>query len=101
MFEDYCAFKSFVKYNLDNGRPIVTIISPSGGQHVTIIGYDDMGTDHIYDDVVITVDSADYWDGYQDGYVVISANQFYRQFTQGFTTSPTSTLYDCLVIYKN
>lgn len=101
VFEDYYAFKSFVKYNLDNGRPIVTIISPSDGQHVTIIGYDDMGNDHIYDDVLITADSADDWDGYQDGYVVISANQFYRQFTQGFTSNLTKTLYDCLVIYKN
>lgn len=97
VFEDYYAFMSFVKYNLTNGRSIVTIISPSGGHFVTIIGYDSMGTEHIYDDVLIIADSSDYWDGYQDGYNMYSATQYYRQFANG----GTSYLYQCLVIYKN
>ena len=97
VFEDYYAFMAFVKYNLTNGRPIVTIISPSGGHFVTIIGHDDMGTEHIYDDVLIIADSSDYWDGYQDGYNMYSATQYYRQFANG----GTGYLYQCLVIYKN
>lgn len=59
--------------NLINDRPIVNVISPSGGHYITIIGYDDMGTDYIYDDVLVIADSSDYWDGYQDGYNMYSA----------------------------
>ena len=97
VFENYKAFVSFIKYHLLNERPIVTIISPSGGHYVTIIGYDDMGTSHIYDDVVIIADSSDYWDGYQYGYNIYSATQYYRQLLGGGSTH----LYQCLVIYRN
>ena len=76
---------------------MVTVISPSGAHYVTIIGYDDMGTSHIYDYVVIIADSGDTWDGYQDGYNVYSANQYYRQLLGGGSTH----LYQCLVIYRN
>ena len=37
-----------------------------------------MGTDNIYDDVIITSDSSDYWDHYQDGYNTYSATHLYR-----------------------
>lgn len=96
-FENYESFISFVKYNLTNDRPVVTVISQSGAHFVTIIGYDDMGTEYIYDDVLIIADSSDYWDGYQDGFNIHSATQYYYQFTNGSNT----TLYPCLVIYKN
>ena len=97
VFANYDSFISFVKYNLLNDRPIVVLASPKGGHFITIIGYDDMGTDYIYDDVVIISDSADYWDGYQDGYNVHNANQFYRQFYNGSGTC----MQQCLIIYKN
>ncbi len=97
MFKDYYAFRAFVKYHLGNDRPIVANVSPSGGHYVTIIGYDDMGNDYIYDDVIIIADSTDYWDGYQDGYCVYSANQFYRQ----FTNSANAEMFSTMVIYKN
>ena len=96
VFEDYYAFISFVKYYLTNGRSIVTIISPSGGHFVTIIGYDSMGTKYVYDDVLIVADSSDYWDGYQDGFNIYLATQYYRQFANG----GTSSLYQCLIIDK-
>ena len=97
VFKDYYAFRAFVKYHLGNDRPIIANISPSGGHYVTIIGYDDMGNDYIYDDVIIIADSTDYWDGYQDGYCVYSANQFYRQ----FTNSANAEMFSTMVIYKN
>ena len=97
VFKDYYAFSTFVKYHLGNDRPIIANISPSGGHYVTIIGYDDMGNDYIYDDVIIIADSTDYWDGYQDGYCVYSANQFYRQ----FTNSANAEMFSTMVIYKN
>lgn len=83
--------------NLINDRPIVNVVSPSGGHFITIIGYDDMGTDYIYDDVLVIADSSDYWDGYQDGYNMYSATQYYNQFANGSNTN----LYPVLIIYKN
>ena len=44
VFADYNEFISFVKDNLLNDKPVITIVTPSGGHFVTIIGYDDMGT---------------------------------------------------------
>ena len=95
-FPTYRSFISFVKYNISNGRPIVIIASPKGGHFLTIIGYDSMGTDYIYDDVIIIADSSDYWDNYQDGYNIYNANQMYRQFTNG----NSSVVQQALVIYK-
>ena len=51
------------------------------GHFLVVIGYDDMGTEYIYDDVIITADPCDYWDGYQDGYNVFSAYKFFTQHT--------------------
>ena len=42
-----------------------------------------MGTDYIYDDVIITSDSADFNDHFQDSYVVYPATAFYRHDTSG------------------
>lgn len=95
-FPTYKSFVSFVKYNISNGRPIVLIASPKGGHFLTFIGYDSMGTDYIYDDVIIIADSSDYWDNYQDGYNIYNANQMYRQFTNG----NSSVVQQALVIYK-
>ena len=53
--------------------------TPIGGHGVTLIGMDDMGTEYTYDDVVFIADSGDTWDNYMDGYNVISAQMFYRQ----------------------
>ena len=96
-FPKYEDFRSFVKENLSKDRPIVIDITPKGGHFVAIIGIDDMGTDYIYDDVIIIADSSDSWDHYQDGYNIYSATQFYRQFANESKTY----LQQCLVIYKN
>jgi len=77
-YEDYI---QFIRENLQAGKPIVACTYLGSGHFLTIIGYDDMGTAYIYDDVIITADSCDYWDGYQDGYNVFSAYKFFRQHT--------------------
>ena len=43
-----------------------------------------MGTDYIYDDVIILGASGGSWDHYQDGYIVSSASLFYRQWNSDF-----------------
>ena len=66
------------------------------GHFLTVIGFDDMGTDYIYDDVFITADSCDYWDGYQDGYNVFSAYKVYTQHTNssGSRLQAHNVIYD-------
>ncbi len=80
-FATYEAYVQFMRENLQAGRPVVACTYFGSGHFVTVIGYDDMGTKYIYDDVFIIADSCDYWDGYQDGYNVFSAYKFFRQHT--------------------
>ena len=51
-----------------------------------------MGTGFIYDDVIITADSADYWDGCQDGYDLFAGYKFFSQFTNGTYKIPQGYL---------
>ena len=95
-YATYEAYTQFIRSNLLADRPIVVSTFLGSGHFLTIIGYDDMGTDYIYDDVIITADSADYWDGYQDGYNVFSAYKFFRQ----HTNSGHQYLQSLIVIYK-
>ncbi len=80
-FPTYYEYRSFLKENLSKDRPIVFKMANNGGHLAVVIGFDDMGTDYMYDDVVIVADSSDYWDHYQDGYCTWSANQLYNVFT--------------------
>jgi len=80
-FATYEEYVQFIRENLWAGKPIVACTYLGSGHFLTIIGYDDMGTAYTYDDVIITADSCDYWDGYQDGYNVFSAYKFFRQHT--------------------
>lgn len=77
------SYMEFMRTNLEAGRPVVVTTNLGSGHFLTVIGIDTMGTDYIYDDVVITADSCDYWDGYQDGYNVFSAYKFFTQHTGG------------------
>ena len=82
-YDTYEKYAEFVKYNISNGRPIAVSTNLGSGHYLTIIGIDDMGTDYIYDDVLIIADSCDYWDHYQDGYNIYSAYKFYTQHANG------------------
>ena len=95
-FDTYEKYMQFIRDNLSAGKPLVLPTYMGSGHFITIIGHDTMGTDYIYDDVIIVADSCDYWDGYQDGYNVYSAYKFFRQHTnQGY-----SPLQSFLVINK-
>ena len=85
-FDTYEKYMSFIRKNLVAGRPVVVSTNLGSGHYLTVIGMDDMGTEYTYDDVIITADSSDYWDGYQDGYNVFSARKFYSQHTNGSGT---------------
>ena len=83
IFTSYEQWAAFLKYNLANGRPVTFGANAGSAHFITVIGFDDMGTDYIYDDVIITSDSADFNDHFQDSYVVYPATAFYRHDTSG------------------
>ena len=77
-FNNQEEFFAFVKENLAKGQPVGISWRPNGGHWEAVIGYDDMGTAYIYDDVIVLADSGDTWDHYQDGYNVFPATLVYR-----------------------
>lgn len=73
----YREFLNFVKKNLESKIPIMVENIDWGGHWRIIIGYDDMGTDSIKDDVLFMADPFDTSDHLQDGYNIISAERFF------------------------
>ena len=71
------AFQQFVIRNLSEGKPIMVENVEYGGHWRVIIGYDGMGTENTYDDVLIFADPFDTSDHAQDGYGVESFDRFY------------------------
>ncbi len=94
-FGSYYEYMKFMRDTLKQGHPIAVATNPGSGHYLTVIGVDDMGTvGYIYDDVIITADSCDYWDHCQDGYNLTPAYKFYSQ----HTNSKHTTRQSCLVI---
>ena len=58
----------FIKGHLQQGHPILLIWNSWGGHGTTIIGYDDMNTETVSDDVLIIEDPYDTTDQLNDGY---------------------------------
>lgn len=95
MFPTYEGFTDWVQTNLAKGTPMPVSLRPHSGHWEVIIGYDNMGTDFIYDDVIVLADSGDSWDHYQDGYNTMPANRFYSQWYNGsFTYNQQYNIFD-------
>lgn len=92
----YESYAAFMRSQLLEGRPVAVSTFLGSGHFIVVIGFDNMGTDYIYDDVIVTADPCDYWDGYQDGYNVFPATKFFRQ----HTNSKYNALQNYLVIDK-
>lgn len=75
--KNYKAFLQFVEGNLKQNNPIMVENVEWGGHWRVIIGYDNMGTEYIGDDVLILADPFDLADHNQDGYNVEPAEKFY------------------------
>ncbi len=74
---NYGDFLKFVKANLQDNTPIMVENIDWGGHWRVIIGYDDMGTPHQGDDVLLMADPYDTSDHLQDGYNVVPAERFF------------------------
>ena len=71
------AFRDFIKRKLIQGKPILVENVEFGGYWHVIIGIDTMGTDNVYDDVLIFADPFDTSDHNQDGYSIESLDRFF------------------------
>ena len=70
-------FKDFVMKNLSEGTPIMVENVEYGGHWRVIVGYDTMGTENTYDDILIFADPYDTSDHRSDGFAVGSADRFF------------------------
>lgn len=95
IFSTYETFTKWVTENLQKGTPMPISWRPMNGHWEVIIGYDTMGTENPYDDVIVLADSHDTYDHYQDGYNTLPAYQFYRQWYNGsFTYNQQYNVFD-------
>ena len=76
--EDNEAFRKFVVDNLSAGTPIMVENVEYGGHWRVIVGYDTLGTENLFDDVLIFADPLDTSDHHSDGFGVGSADRFFN-----------------------
>lgn len=74
-------FSEFVKKSLNNDQIIISENVEWGGHWMVIVGYDDMGTESLMDDVLIFADPYDTTNHNQNGYICKS---FLRYFYEWF-----------------
>ncbi len=82
-FKTFDAFKTWAVGHLQKHEPMQVSWNPTGGHWEVLMGYYDMGTDYLYDDVVILADSSDGVDHYTDGYNTLPAHVFYGTWYNG------------------
>ena len=71
------AFKRFIVEHLKKNTPIMVENVDWAGHWRVIIGYDDMGTALLNDDVLVMADPYDTTDHRQDGYNIVPAQRFF------------------------
>ena len=89
-FNNYEEFKDWAWDIFAQDMPIPISWTPIGDHGEVLIGIETMGTDFIFDDVIVLADSADNWDLYQDGYNTVPATLFYAQWFEGLDANLSS-----------
>ena len=72
-------FAEYIKKTLKNNESIIIASNDWGGHYSNIIGYDDMGTDNIEDDVIFLADPYDTTDHINDGFTIFNYERYYAQ----------------------
>ena len=90
---DEISFSEYIKESLKNNESIIVLSKDWGGHYSVIIGYDDMGTDVYYDDVIILADPYDSSDHMSDGYTIFNFERFYAQMNGDFFKVENEKLY--------
>ena len=70
-------FVKWVTNHLENNHPIIVHTFSWAGHYAVLIGYDDMGTPELGDDMLIFADSYDTSDHWQDGYTYFSLEEWF------------------------
>lgn len=99
-FQSVSAFQSFILTALKKKQPILVENVMWGGHWTVIIGYDDMGTDTVNDDVLILADPYDTTDHKQDGYVIKSFERFFYEWLDAGVLHPGITTQSFVFPYK-
>ena len=76
---DEISFSKYIKESLKNNESIIVLSKDWAGHYSVIIGYDDMGTDVYYDDVIILADPYDTSDHISDDYTIFNYQRFYAK----------------------
>ena len=106
-FSNYSSFASWVNETLNENSPII-VFSNSRivnyttivGHYTVIIGYDTMGTNETYDDILIFADPYDTSDHRQDGYTVQSLERFYDMWSVPVTYADESFTQTFIIVSK-
>ena len=72
-------FAKYIKDTLKNNESIIVSSNDWGGHYSVIIGYDDMGTEDMADDIIILADPYDTSDHMSDGYTIFNYERYYVQ----------------------
>ena len=78
-FATAAQFAQTVQDNIKNNRVMLTENSDWGGHWMVLIGYDDMGTDTLEDDILLFADPYDTTDHNQDGYRIKSLQHYFYE----------------------
>ncbi|GHU49141.1 hypothetical protein FACS1894127_1640 [Clostridia bacterium] len=90
-------YDNLFSYFAENNIPVLVYWHENGGHWQTVIGYDDMGTVTVHDDVLILADSNDVNDHNQDGFMVQS---WYRlAYDWANSTDPDYKNFAYIVVY--
>lgn len=65
-----------LRANLARKVPTIVGWMDWGGHYVICVGYDDRGTENVYDDLIVFADPADFYDGVRDGLTWFNAKRF-------------------------
>lgn len=99
-FEKIEDFKKFALEHLKAGHPIAMESIEFGGHWLVLIGYDDMGTEAIEDDVLILMDSYDTNDHFQDGYIIRSCERWFYSWIDNEVLAEDDRVQNFVVGYK-
>ena len=90
---DEYKFSEYLKNSLKQNESVIVLSNDWGGHYTVVIGYDDMGTDDIEDDVVIIADPFDTTDHIDDGYTIWSYERLYFQMVEEVFGIPDNYYY--------
>lgn len=93
-------FISFLKENITNDRVMLVEWVDWDGHWQAVIGYDDLGTDDVGDDVLIFADPYDTSDHWQDGYYTYSLERFFYMWNDRNVAETPYKLQQYLVVEK-